>query len=139
MHRAPTQLVVDIGNMFNDLRRITDRPELPTIDNEVIMERIVDALLHDATAEQELMQFFDLNGDFSFVLNENLSFLYPDDIDLMDNCIGSVNDVASCAVRIGQQLRSIFRNQKLYEYGFLNYEYGGKINDQTMVLRRRRP
>lgn len=138
MDKVPTTLIVDIGRCLEDLHFAILRPELPTIDAEVVTERIVDALLHDDTAEQELSQFFDLKGGYSHVLNENLSFLYPDDMDLIEETEASLTEVASCAVRIGHHLRRTFKNHKLYEGGFLNYEYGGKINDQTMVLRRRR-
>lgn len=139
MRKAPPKLiVVDVGDCMKDLQRVTDVPELPTIDNEVLLEGIVDTLLHDQTAEYELKEFLDPRSQrFRDAINENLSNLYPDDMDLMDECVFSLDTVSLCAVRIGHHLRKTFSAFKLHEGGYLNYEYGGKINGRTMVLRRR--
>jgi hypothetical protein len=132
--KSPTYVIVDVGDCIHDLSQSINRPEMPTIDTEVVMEYVVDALLHDATADYELMQFFDPQGPHAHIYGENLT-----QMDLMDECdIHAFHEVSSSVIKVGHNLRSIFRNFKLFEQGFLNYEYGGKINDQTIILRRRR-
>jgi hypothetical protein len=107
-------------------------PNVPFIDFDALMDRVVDAVSSTVEAQNELTHLPDtfmrdgllgqgigLDGD-----DEGFDLFLPERI-------------TSCASKLGYRLLDEFKQLKLYKDGELPYLYEGMTNDRSILLRLR--
>ncbi len=144
LSRMPSQVALGVDDQLIKLKSSLAHPELPTIDLDVLLIHIVEALHHEGTAETELFHLphtlmrYDVLGDRIKPVDRNAYGSSVDDLDdPWDNVLG-LSLVLDNAVKMGQQLLRIIREHRLYESQYLQFNYSGILDDRTILLGRRR-
>lgn len=134
----PEFIMVNLGDTCNDLHAVIDNSSYPTIDFDVVMEKIIDCLLHHPTVNGEL-SYLHTSLFTHEILNEN--FLHGKDVsidDSIDDQVLNPDIIVLTAYHVGQMIHKHFRDYKLYVEDILHYEYSKMDNHgQILYLRRR--
>jgi hypothetical protein len=130
----PEKIIVGIDDSLINLRASINQANLPTIDMDVLVTRIIDTTLHYVTASAEITALPDA--------------LIKDDIidtrstignsDNFYECIKELENVFTNIVKTSHVLLRSFKQQGLYMDQYLAFEYESMIDDKSIVLRRRR-
>jgi hypothetical protein len=118
---------------LNKLLSVLRDDRLPQIDEDVVIESIVDAVASVVEAQGEIT-----------VLSSNVlkghdwcEAIHPDE-EAEAQAVFLPEVISSCVVRFSQDLLREFKVHKLYQDGWMNYEYKELAGDSTIILRRRR-
>lgn len=135
----PTTLIFDIRDSYTTLVTVITDPTLPTIDEDAIMSRIVDALRYRYSTIPDLyhLRMDMLNGEGmvekQVIEDLNNSHYFSEEIKEFKQ---SLDRIANAARDLGMELHNQFRVLGLYEDDYFNYEYQGMLNHGSLILRR---
>jgi hypothetical protein len=130
----PSQVIIGVEDYLTELKSSINQANLPTIDIDVLLSRIVESVSHYVTAENEITALPDA--------------LIQDDILDTRACISGSSNFYECItelervftniVKVSYVLCRYFKQHGLYVDQYLVFEYGSMIDDKSIVLRRRR-
>lgn len=140
----PGRIIVGVGDDLRHLRRAIASPELPTIDLDVLLTYIVDAVNHEREAPNELhalphtLMSAEVLGarvkDITLRCRKHDMWSLEDP---WENILG-LETVLHHAVTMGHALHRTLREIRLFEDQYLQFAYDGVLDDRSILLRRRR-
>lgn len=139
MNHFPKVLIFDVKSAYIQFISAVSEPNLPTIDEDAVLSLVVETLRHRQTIEYEMMnlqkQMVEGEGLVEKAIVEDLNNVHffceeADDLRTGLDC------VAIAAKNIGRVIETQVVSYGLREDDFFNYEYGGIINNGTIILRR---
>jgi hypothetical protein len=134
----PDKIIIGVEDYLIKLKESVDYPSLPTIDIDVLLDSIVDAVSHYPSAENEL---WELSHDLakSNALGDRISPRQTGWVtnDLDESIVG-LEAVAINSVKMGHALCRYLKHHGLFVDQYLNFEYGGVIDERALLFRRRR-
>ena len=142
----PQFLVIGVDNTLKELKRAINQPELPHIDLDALLDHVVDTLRHRQTADWELRAMpvrllteevlcsRQLHGTRPYSGSLHSDSYYED---LWENLFG-LELIADCATKMGHALKRTLDADRLFEQGYLQFEYHGILDDTSLILRGRR-
>lgn len=134
----PDKIIIGVDDYLIRLKESVDYPSLPTIDLDVLLDSIVDAVSHYPSAENELWELsHDLTKSNAFGdrINPRQTGWVASDLD--ENITG-LEAVAINSVKMGYTLCRYLKHHGLFVDQYLNFEYGGVIDERSLLFRRRR-
>jgi hypothetical protein len=130
----PSQVIIGVEDYLIDLKSSINQANLPTIDIDVILSRIVESVSHYVTAENEITALPD-----ALVKDDILDTrACVADSDNFYECIAGLERVFTNIIKVSYVLCRYFKQHGLYVDQYLAFEYGSMIDDKSIVLRRRR-
>ncbi len=138
----PAYIVIDTQSNLKAFKYELNRPEMPCIDLDAVLERVVDSLssrveapqeianLHRSLSEDELLGsrsgigLFDNEGDYCFY-------------ETIEENVFGFETIVDMAKKIGHNLNQQIEAYKLYKGDELGYEYHGIVDEHAIVLRAR--
>lgn len=140
---SPRYVVVNIGPHLKNLRAEIKKPQYPHIDLDAILDQVVDAIYHRDTSEWELndlpIRLLKEEIITSHAPSDRPSHLddFASEEDQWENVLG-LEVVASRAAKLGYALQSTLDENRIFVDGYLQFEYGGILDETSIVLRGRR-
>lgn len=142
----PQYLVIGVDNTLKELKRAINQPELPHIDLDALLEHVVDAVHHRQTADWELRAMPARLMTQEVLCSKHVhsprpysGSLHSDSYyeELWESVLG-LELIASCASKMGHALKRTLDADRLFEQGYLQFEYHGILDDTSLILRGRR-
>lgn len=126
----PTLMVIDCKEPLTYLFVALAHPELPTIDPDVLLTKIVDSLIHRQTYRDELhyvCSLLETSSDELFDCKaQEQSAVY----------ILAIDVVRSTILHLTEYLHQRLLCYGLYEEDFFKYEFERIINNDNLLLKR---
>ena len=140
----PGRIIIGLDKEFRELKQSLLQPEIPTIDLDVLMTHIVEACRSEREAEVELYCLPDTLARYEVLgarVKRSDLRLSADVFDTLDDPwdnIFGLEIVLSQAVRTGRAFYRALKELRIFENQYLQFDYDGVLNDQSILLRRRR-
>jgi hypothetical protein len=135
---VPSKVIIDVDDYLIKLNSSINQPDIPTIDIDALLDFIVDSISHYPSAENELWEL-----SHNLVKNELLGSRTNSrqtgwDSGDQSESLKGLEAVAINSVRIGHALCRYLKHHGLFVDQYLNFEYGGVIDERSLLFRRRR-
>jgi len=135
-HPDPELLIVEGGDCLHDLQQCLRRN--PEFDIDVVMDHLIDCIFEYRTVENELLHLkstlLRVGAYDPGPVRHDRGMLY----EAFDDEVFTLEDLHWKAVRVGLELKTLFKRLKLFEEDILRYQHSRIIGDRTIILRRRR-
>ena len=138
MMTHPELLIVEGGDRLRELQQSLKSEHLCSIDIDHILDHVVECIFEYRSIEDELLHLTTtlLEHDAQHCAARPMdSGMF---LDTFDEDVLSMEDIGWKAVRVGLELKTQFKQLKLFEEEFLRYQHSRIIGDRTIILRRRR-
>lgn len=142
-YKMPPRIILGLDKEFRELKQALLQPEIPTIDIDVLMTHIVEACRSEKEAEVELFHLpqtlvrYEVLGARVVCDDLRLRSAYCDTLDdPWENILG-LEIVMSKAVKTGRAFYRTLKELRIFENQYLQFDYDGVLNDQSILLRRR--
>lgn len=134
-HPHPDLLIVDGGDQLQEFQEFLKVN--PYFDIDVVMDYLVDCIFEYRTVEYELLHLksslLEVEMHSPDPVLDDRGMLY----EAFDDEHFSLEDLHWKAVRVGLELKTLFKQLKLFEEDILRYQHSRIIGDRTIILRRR--
>lgn len=134
----PNKVIIDVEDYLINLKNAINQPSLPTIDTDVLLESIVDAVSYYPTAQEELLEL-PVTLIENEVFGSKIRRYHPGcDVDDLLDSIPNLDSVSENVIKTGHAFCRYFKQHGLFVDQYLNFEYDGIIDDRSILFRKRR-
>lgn len=137
MNNVPNRIIVDVDDTLLDLRRALNRNDIPTIDFDVVMSYIVEAIAHYLTTNTELyhlpriLMCNEVFGSRFITHDSHENVNDPEDIHT------GLREVSSIIIKTGYALSVYLKRHGLFMDNYFDFIYDRVIEDRHVLFRRR--
>jgi hypothetical protein len=139
MNQYPSNLIFDVRDDYRDFITAVSDTSLPTIDEDAVLSRMIDAIRHKSSSTAELFYVRQemSNGEGlvekTVVEDMNNVYYFQEEANQLRE---GLEVVANAAKKIAEQLQQQIIRHGLYEDDYFNYEYRGVFNNGNIILER---